>query len=200
MKKLAITLFILFIVISLAITSLVYGQYLAGDKDISVNFYSGGVTYYMSPDSFNASVGNFVGVYLSTSSSNYNYNKIEVQIVGSNSGIVYDATSTSFTETFELNQTDTYKVTIIKQTPFYANLRVTGDIIVYNHTVPITRSTVTAKPTPNQSDSNQSNSTNILTPTPTPSVPEFSYLTILPILLTIPIALAIVRKRLQRNV
>ena len=33
----------------------------------------------------------------------------------------------------------------------------------------------------------------------TPSVPEFSLLTILPILLTIPIALAIVRKRLQRN-
>jgi hypothetical protein len=37
-------------------------------------------------------------------------------------------------------------------------------------------------------------------PSPTPSVPEFSYLTILPILLTIPIALAIVRKRLERNV
>jgi parallel beta-helix repeat protein len=36
--------------------------------------------------------------------------------------------------------------------------------------------------------------------TPTPSVPEFSWLTIIPILLTIPIALAIVRKRLQRNV
>jgi hypothetical protein len=36
--------------------------------------------------------------------------------------------------------------------------------------------------------------------TPSPSVPEFSYLTILSILLTIPIALAIVRKRLQRNV
>ena len=36
--------------------------------------------------------------------------------------------------------------------------------------------------------------------TPSPSVPESSWLTILPILLTIPIALAIVRKRLQRNV
>ena len=35
---------------------------------------------------------------------------------------------------------------------------------------------------------------------PSPSVPEFSWLTILPILLTIPIALSIVRKRLQRNV
>jgi hypothetical protein len=35
---------------------------------------------------------------------------------------------------------------------------------------------------------------------PSPSVTEFSWLTILPILLTIPIALAIVRKRLQRNV
>ena len=37
-------------------------------------------------------------------------------------------------------------------------------------------------------------------PTPTSSVPEFSWLTILPILLTIPIALAIVRKRMQGNV
>jgi hypothetical protein len=37
-------------------------------------------------------------------------------------------------------------------------------------------------------------------PTPTSSVPEFSWLTILPILLTAPIALAIVRKRLPRNV
>jgi hypothetical protein len=36
--------------------------------------------------------------------------------------------------------------------------------------------------------------------TPTSSVPEFSWLTILPILLTIPIALAMVRKRLQSNV
>jgi hypothetical protein len=38
------------------------------------------------------------------------------------------------------------------------------------------------------------------TPTPTPTLPEFSWLTILPILLTTTIALAIVRKRLQRNV
>jgi hypothetical protein len=37
-------------------------------------------------------------------------------------------------------------------------------------------------------------------PSPTPSVPEFSWLTILPILLTIPIALTIVRKRLQGKV
>jgi parallel beta-helix repeat protein len=35
---------------------------------------------------------------------------------------------------------------------------------------------------------------------PSPSVPEFSYLTILPILLTIPIAMKIVRKRLQGNI
>jgi N-acetylneuraminic acid mutarotase len=34
---------------------------------------------------------------------------------------------------------------------------------------------------------------------PTPSIPEFYWLTILPILLTAPIAMAIVRKRLQRN-
>ena len=38
------------------------------------------------------------------------------------------------------------------------------------------------------------------TPSPSPSVPEFSWLTILPILLAIPIVLVIVRKRLQRNV
>ena len=38
------------------------------------------------------------------------------------------------------------------------------------------------------------------TPSPSPSVPEFSWLTILPILLAIPIALITVRKRLQRNV
>jgi hypothetical protein len=37
-------------------------------------------------------------------------------------------------------------------------------------------------------------------PTSSPSVPEFSYLTILPIVLTIPIVLVIVRKRLRRNV
>ena len=35
---------------------------------------------------------------------------------------------------------------------------------------------------------------------PSPSIPEFSWLTILPILLTIPLAVATVRKRLQRNV
>ena len=35
------------------------------------------------------------------------------------------------------------------------------------------------------------------TPSPTPSIPEFSWLTILPILLTIPIALAIIRKRVK---
>jgi hypothetical protein len=35
---------------------------------------------------------------------------------------------------------------------------------------------------------------------PIPSVPEFSWLTILPILLAIPIALAIIRKKLQGNV
>jgi hypothetical protein len=36
-------------------------------------------------------------------------------------------------------------------------------------------------------------------PTPTPSVPEFSWLTILPILLTIPIALTIVRKKIVKK-
>jgi hypothetical protein len=36
-------------------------------------------------------------------------------------------------------------------------------------------------------------------PTPTPSVPEFSWLPILPLLITTTIALAIVRKRLQRK-
>ena len=42
--------------------------------------------------------------------------------------------------------------------------------------------------------------TPILTSTPTPSVPEFSWLTILPILLAAPIALITVRKRLQEKV
>jgi hypothetical protein len=42
-------------------------------------------------------------------------------------------------------------------------------------------------------------SSNILS-SPTPTVPEFSWLTILPLLLAIPIALAIVRKRMQGNV
>ena len=37
-------------------------------------------------------------------------------------------------------------------------------------------------------------------PTPTSSIPEFSWLTILPILLAIPIVLVMARKRLQRNV
>jgi hypothetical protein len=36
-------------------------------------------------------------------------------------------------------------------------------------------------------------------PTPTPSVPEFSWLTILPLLLSAPIVLAIIRKRLRGN-
>jgi parallel beta-helix repeat protein len=41
---------------------------------------------------------------------------------------------------------------------------------------------------------------NSIVPNPTPSFPELSWLTILPLLLTIPIALVWVRKRLQRNV
>jgi hypothetical protein len=40
----------------------------------------------------------------------------------------------------------------------------------------------------------------VSSPTPTSSVAEFSWLTILPLLLAIPIALAIVRKRLQGNI
>lgn len=41
---------------------------------------------------------------------------------------------------------------------------------------------------------------NTPSPSPTPTVPELSWLTILPLLLTIPIAVAIVRKRLQGHV
>jgi hypothetical protein len=37
------------------------------------------------------------------------------------------------------------------------------------------------------------------TPTPTPTVPEFSWLTILPLLLTIPIALITIEKRITKN-
>ena len=51
--------------------------------------------------------------------------------------------------------------------------------------------------TPSTSPTSNSNSP---TPTSSPTVPEFSWLTILPLLLVIPIILAIVRKRLQRNV
>jgi hypothetical protein len=58
--------------------------------------------------------------------------------------------------------------------------------------------TPTSTPTP--SETATTTSTSISTPTSTPSVPEFSYLTILPILLAITIAVAAVRKRLQRNV
>ena len=56
---------------------------------------------------------------------------------------------------------------------------------------------VTVQSSPVASPSQSLSPTN----TPSPSVPEFSYLTILPILLTTTIALSIiVRKRLQRNV
>ena len=39
-----------------------------------------------------------------------------------------------------------------------------------------------------------------LSTTPTPSIPEFSWLTILPLLLAIPIVLVIVRKTVSRNI
>jgi hypothetical protein len=55
-------------------------------------------------------------------------------------------------------------------------------------------------PTPTPSSTPMPSPIQTFTPTPSPTVPELSWLTILPILLTIPIALAIVRKRLQRNV
>jgi hypothetical protein len=54
---------------------------------------------------------------------------------------------------------------------------------------------VTVQPSPVASPSQSLSPTNF----PSPSVPEFSWLTILPILLAIPIALVIVGKRLQRN-
>jgi hypothetical protein len=62
----------------------------------------------------------------------------------------------------------------------FATIGTESDFLIVYHP------TAATSPTPN--------------PTPTPSIPEFSWLTILPILLAIPIALITVRKRLQGNV
>jgi hypothetical protein len=160
------------------------------DKHISVHEYSGGFRTYMYIGSFNASSGNYVGVDLSTSSTTRRtYNEIEVQIVGATTGLAYDVRAIRFAETFQLNNDDTYNITIVKHTPFYDDLTVSGEITIYHRLValrtnpPSPSPIPTLKPTlsPTAIPSPSPLPTPSITLTPSPTVPEFSWLTILPL-------------------
>jgi hypothetical protein len=125
--------------------------------------------------SFNASAGNWVEFYLSTSSSNSKYSYIEVKVTGDNSGIAYDVTATSFVQTFQINRDDTYKITIIKLSPFYDDLTVSGEIIVHHYPMPLTTNlpslspvpALTPSPSPIPFPTNSASPTPLLSPSPT---------------------------------
>jgi hypothetical protein len=104
-----------------------------GDETITVQKYSAGLGTYFDAGSFNASAGNWVAVYLSTSSSKSKCSEAEVQVMGETSGIAYDVTATSFAQTFQIDRDDAYKITIIKHSTFYQDLTVSGEIIVHHY-------------------------------------------------------------------
>jgi hypothetical protein len=179
------------------------------DEHISVHEYSGGFRTYMNIGSFNASSGNYVGVDLSTSSTTRTYNEIEVQIVGATTGLAYDVRATRFAETFQLNNDDTYNITIIKHTPFYDDLTVSGEITIYHRLValrtnpPSPSPIPTLKPTlsPTATPSPSPLPTPSITLTPSPTVPEFSWLAILPLFASLLFCVVLVsfRNKINKN-
>lgn len=177
MKKkiilLAITVFISLTVSSL---NLIRAEQTIGvDEKIIVQKYSDGFGTYLDVGSFNASPGNYVGVYLFTSSSSTNYSEIEVQVVGQNSGTAFDVRATNFNQVFQINSDDTYKITIIKQSPFYDDLTVSGEIIVHHYPMVITTNqpspsptlTQTPSPSPIPTSTNSASPIPLLSPSPT---------------------------------
>ena len=153
-------------------------QYDATDQHIPVNEYSGGGKFYFNIGSFNASSGDFVGIYLSTSSTNSNYSEIEVQITGK-SGIVCDERATSFAQTIQLLYDDNYSITIIKRTSFFMDLMVRGEIVVYHHPVPLVTNPPSPTPAPSATPSHTLSPTS--SPAPTSSSTT-SILTLIPTL------------------
>jgi hypothetical protein len=176
-KKIVLLSLIFFLSLALSILQPISAvdQTNGDDETITVQKYSGGFTTYLDAGSFNASAGNWVAVYLSTSSSNSKYNEIEVQVVGDNSGIPYDATAASFAQTFQIKRDDTYKITIIKLSPFYDDLTVSGEIIVHHYPMPLTTNlpslspvpALTPSPSPIPSPTNSASPTPLLSPSPT---------------------------------
>jgi hypothetical protein len=209
MKNQAITLTIIFFVSAICVIQSVNAQQSIQDQYFAVHEYSGGFRTYMPICSFNASIGNCVGIDLSTSGVDTSggkggYGMVEVQVVSSKSGVVYDKTASSFSETFQLNQDDTYNVTLIKQNPFYDDLTVTGQIALYYHTVPLSKInptpsvtiTATMEPTTNPTASPTTN----LAVNPSPSVPEMSWFAILPLLLSMFSVVMVLRLRRVKKV
>ena len=153
------------------------------DEHIAVQEFFGGFTSYQYPGSFNASSGNYVGVDLSVSSSDNHQWEIEVQIVGTTSGVVYDVRASGFAETFQINNDDTYNITLIKRSPFYVDLTVSGEITIYHRSVPLVTNppspspVPTPKPTLSLSPYPSSSTTSDTSPSPnvspSPTVPTF---------------------------
>ena len=150
------------------------------DEHISIQEFFGGFTSYQYPGSFNASSGNYVGVYLSVSSSDNHQWEIEVQIVSTTAGVVYDVRASGFAETFQINYDDTYNITIIKRSPFYVDLTVSGEITIYHHPVPLETNSPSPASTPKPvfSPTPYPNSSSSPKVDPTPTVPEFPSWTI----------------------
>jgi hypothetical protein len=93
-KKIVLLTLIVFFSLALSILQPIRAdQTNGGDETIIVQKYSGGFGTYLDAGSFNASAGNWVEFYLSTSSSNSKYSYIEVKVTGDNSGIAYDVYS-----------------------------------------------------------------------------------------------------------
>jgi hypothetical protein len=133
--------------------------------------------------SFIAEAGDGVELRLSATSDDAYSREVQVQIAGSNHGLVFDATANTFNKTVTLGYVDNYTISLIKRAPFYTTLWVNGQINVH-HEVPTNQTSI-----PTSSPASAS-------PSPTTTIPELPAWLILPLGMTLALlACMIVRGR-----
>ena len=119
---------------------------------IDVNFvvqeYFGAFSGSRFIGSFHASPGDSVELDLTALSSDGYKREVQVQIQGANSGVVYDAVANNFFQTIQISSDDSYNITVIKRSPFYSDLTVSGEIIVHYNSGNQTTPTPSQNPNP----------------------------------------------------
>jgi hypothetical protein len=155
---------------------------------------------------FEAASGDFVQITISSINSDSDHPDdkyiIELMISSTNHSTTV-VQGTQFNEMIRFNNSDTYNITAAKH-PFYSSVMISGEVTVHHHLVPLTNNTPSTSTVPTLEPTltptpYSSNSTNSNTSTPSPSIPEFSWLTFLPIFIfTLSISTIVrLRKRLR---
>ena len=103
---------------------------------------------------------------------------------------------TQFRQTIRLNYSDTYNITASKH-PFYSSVTISGIVTIHHHSIPFATNASSPFAVPSLSPNSTIPTSNLndQNSSPSPSIPEFSWMMIVPLFLSLFSIIVIIRHR-----